>query len=117
MNVRQDVFDAVQSQIDLDIDFKKLCAEIYFHPGGDTLRLSFKGLVFLSDYLPSNKVDVLIENQNRKTMPSKHYVFLTRYNKMPYYIGGKYITFFDEDAAFLFKMCDGDIENVKEVTK
>ena len=49
-------------------------------------------------------------------MPSKHYVFLTRYCKAPYYIGMKSIVFFDEDEALIFKLCDGDIDNVKTVT-
>lgn len=116
MSIRQQVFDDVQTQVDEELDYKKFCREVFFHPGGESLRLNFKGSIFLSDYLPCHVVDIVDKTQSLKTMPSKHFVFLSKYSKLPYYMGKNSITFFDEDAAFLFKLCDGDIDNVKKVT-
>lgn len=116
MSIRQKVFQDVQDQHNEELDYKKFCREVFFHPGGESLRLNFKGCGFLADYLPCNVVDIVDKTQSITTMPSKHYVFLSKYSKLPYYMGKHTITFFDEEAAFLFKLCDGDIDNVKKVT-
>jgi len=88
----------------------------FFHPGGDALRLSSLGLKYLSQYYTCHTIDVLEKGHSRTRMPSKHYVFLGKYCKTPYYIDMYNIVFFDEETAFLFKLCDGDIDNVKSVT-
>ena len=61
-------------------------------------------------------VEVLAGSDKRE-IPAKNYIFLARYCKAPYYIGTDKLVFFDEDEAFLFKLCDGDIENVDQVTQ
>lgn len=95
--------------------YKQFCANVFFQPGGKTLRLNSKGVKILELCYTSHIVEVMDKTQSKKTMPAKHFVFLTRYCKGPYYIGAHQITFFDEDEAFIFKMCDGDIDNVKTV--
>lgn len=95
--------------------YKKFCANVFFQPGGNTLRLKTEGVTVLETYYTSHIVEIIDKTQTKKNMPAKHYVFLTRYCKGPYYIGSRSITFFDEDEAFIFKMCDGDIDNVKTV--
>ena len=102
---------------DYQSTYKEFCAIVFFHPGGKALRLRSNGLDILSKHYPHYDVEILDETRNRKNMPSKHYVFLTRYCKAPYYIGMNEITFFDEDEALIFKLCDGDIDNVETVTK
>ena len=116
MESRKSLFEDLQEQHDLNISFRYFCILYCFHPGGESLRLNHKGIKFLSDFYPCHAIDVVDKNQSKKTMPSKHYVFLGKYCKMPYYIGEHHITVLDEDAAFLFKLCDGDIDNVKTVT-
>lgn len=116
MNIRVEIFEEIQDKLNKNIDYREFCRSIFFHPGGKSLRLNFYGMNFLAKYLPCHVIEVLNKKQNKKTMPSKHYVFLGKYAKKPYYIGEHTITFFDEDAAFLFKLCDGDISNVKTVT-
>ena len=96
--------------------YKKFCANVFFHPGGKSLRLNYDGVKILNKCFASFKVDILDQTRSRERMPSKHFVFLTRYCKAPYYIGRQYITFFDEEEALVFKLCDGDIENVTSVS-
>lgn len=101
-------------------EYQKFCSKIFFHPGGKALRLRSDGLDFLKSYYPHYIVEIsdginVATGSNTKGMPSKHYVFLTRFCRKPYYIGSKRIVFFDEEEAFLFKLCDGDIDNVKAV--
>lgn len=95
--------------------YKEFCAAVFFHPGGKTVRLRKDGVKTLEISYTSHIVEVLDRTKTKKNMPSKHFVFLTRYCKGPYYIATHEIIFFDEDEAFIFKMCDGDIDNVKEV--
>lgn len=98
--------------------YKIFCSNLFFHPGGEALRLCNDGVKFLEKYHTSHTIDI-IEFQksgtNTSNMPSKHFVFLSRFCRKPYYIGMKKIIFFDEEEAFLFKLCDGDIDNVKTV--
>lgn len=95
--------------------YKKFCADFFFHPGGKALRLRSIGVKLLSSCYTPHIVEIMDKKQSRKKMPAKHFVFLTRYCKGPYYIGTHEIVFFEEDEAFIFKMCDGDIDNVKTV--
>ena len=96
--------------------YKEFCRAVFFHPVGSTLRLRHSGFKTLSAYYPHYMVEIMDKDQTRANMPSKHYVFLGRQCKAPYYIGMHEIIFFDEDEAFIFKMCDGDIDNVKTIS-
>ena len=87
--------------------------QVFFHPTGDGLRLSRDGLTIFKRHFPYHVVDSKSETNGRT---SGHYIFLARFCRKPYYIGLKRITFFDEEEAFLFKMCDGDVDNVKEIS-
>lgn len=116
---RNDIYSALKEDYPNEYmsTYKEFCAAVFFHPGGKALRLRFSGLDTLSKHYPHYDVEILDTTQNRKNMPSKHYVFLTRYCKAPYYIGMNTIVFFDEDEALIFKLCDGDIDNVETVAK
>ena len=123
-NIFQDIKERSPNKLELDKkgehSFSKFCSKIFFHPGGSALRINNNGLEFLKTYYPHYIIEVndninSVAGHNTKGMPSKHYVFLTRFCRKPYYIGSKKIVFFDEEEAFLFKLCDGDIENVKAV--
>ena len=70
----------------------------------------------MEKFLPIYDVEIMDEDHNREIMPSKHFVFLMHYCKAPYYIRKNGIIFLDEDEALIFKLCDGDIDNVKTVT-
>ena len=96
--------------------YKEFCAGVFFQPGGKTLRLRSDGVKTLATCYTPHIVEVMDKTKTKKNMPSKHFVFLTRYCKGPYYIATHEIIFFDEDEAFIFKMCDGDIDNVKSVS-
>lgn len=96
------------------INFKEFCSTYFFHPGGDAIRLNYHGLNYLKQFLKCHTVECI--DMKKQFMPAKHYVFLAKFCRRPYYIGENYITFFDEEEAFLFKLCDGDIDNVKEVS-
>lgn len=98
------------------LSYQEFCAMIFFQPGGTTLRLKSYGWEILSNHYPSHIVHIVDKSRTRDKMPSKHYVFLTRYCKAPYYIGLTAISFFDEEEAMVFKLCDGDIDNVKKIT-
>lgn len=96
--------------------YKEFCAGVFFHPGGKALRIRYDGVKTLSECYTQHVVDILDETQTKKHMVAKHFVFLTRYCNGPYYIGKNKIIFFDEDEAFIFKLCGGDIDNVKKVS-
>ena len=98
-----------------DFTFKEFCHAAYFHPVGSAKRLKNHGYMFLRKYYPCHEVEVPI-TEKRKNIPAKHYLFLARFCRKPYYIGKKKIIFFDEEEGFLFKLCDGDIDNVKTVS-
>lgn len=97
------------------LTFEDFCRQKFFHPVSDALRLSLAGVQFLEENgLKAHAVDMIKETK-KSEIPSKHYIFLAKYCRKPYYIGSNKIYFFDEEEAFLFKMCDGDIENVSQV--
>lgn len=85
----------------------------FYHPMGDGLRLSISGLIYLESLTTCYDIE---SDPGSEPRPSKHYLFLARFCRKPYYIGLKKITFFDEEEAFLFKLCDGNIDNVQEVS-
>ncbi len=85
----------------------------FFHPMGDGIRLHMAGLIYLETLVTCYDID---SDPGSEPRPSKHYLFLARFCRKPYYIGLKKITFFDEEEAFLFKLCDGNIDNVQEVS-
>ncbi len=85
---------------------------MFFHPIGDGLRLNNYGLVIFKKTFPYHIVDSK-PGQEKRT--SGHYIFLARFCRQPYHIGTKTITFFDEEEAFLFKLCDGNVDNVQAV--
>ena len=110
MSERQKIFD----KADTKMKFDSFCKEFFWHPVGDALRLSNTGLTYLKECIPYFEVEVLDKN-NIKSMPGKHFIYLARFCRKPYYIGVREIVFFDEEEAFIFKLCDGDIENVREI--
>ena len=100
----------------LTINFKDFGPFAYWHPAGDGNRLRLEGLKLFKKYqFPYYTVEVL-DGLDKKELPSKHYIFLARYCKNPYYIGTDKIIFLDEEEAFVFKMCDGNIDNVKDIS-
>lgn len=100
-----------------DINFNDFCRMTFWHPGTITnaKRLKSSGLTILKQYYPHFVVDVF-DKKPKAEIPAKHYVFLAKFCKKPYYIGTNRIIFFDQEEAFIFKMCDGDVDNVKEVS-
>ena len=112
MNTRKDIY----SQLKTQLTFEDFCKSVFWHPVGDHKRLSHDGFIFLKSRLRDqcHEVDVF-KKLDKSTMPGKHFIFLARFCRKPYYIGTNKIFFFDEEEAFLFKLCDGDIDNVKEV--
>lgn len=115
---RQDFYDDIKRQrpnLLRNLTFPEFCREAYYHPVGDYKRLKQKGYILFKKIYPYFVVDVL-EGLDKHIMPSKHYLFLARYCKKPYYISQDKIIFFDEQEAFIFKMCDGNIDNVKEIS-
>lgn len=85
---------------------------IFFHPMGDGLRLGGIGLKLFKKHFPYHIVE---SDPGPEHRTSGHYLFLAQFCRQPYHIGLKTITFFDEEEAFLFKLCDGNIDNVKDV--
>ena len=116
---RQQIFDDVRKKSPSydKMSFKEFCASIFFHPGGKALRLRANGIAILKDFFPTFDVDIMDKEQSKKNMPSKHFVFLMKYCKAPYYIRNNGVIFLDEEEALIFKLCDGDIANVKNVTE
>ena len=98
-----------------DRSYKTFCRETFWGPGGDSIRLKNNGLTYLKEYYTIHTVEVLgkLEKDN---MPSKHFVYLSKYCKFPYYIGTNRVMFLNEEEAFIFKMVDGDIDNVKDIS-
>lgn len=96
-------------------DYKTFSASFFFFPAGDKLRLNYEGLEFLKKIFEPFEVEV-VDQKSKRQIPSKHYVFLAKFCRKPYYIGNRRIVFFDDEEAFLFKMCDGDIDNVQEIS-
>lgn len=117
MSERQAIYDEIYLRFKSSMEFKQFCGLYFFHPVGDALRLNHDGLLMLRNYMPEFIVDVLNPKNPGKnlTLPGKHFIYLARFCRKPYYIGANEIIFFDEEEAFIFKLCDGDIENVKEI--
>lgn len=115
---RKQIFDEFLSSMNdlsrTNISFHEFCSTYFFHPSSDAIRLNFYGSNILSMSLKCYKVDVV--GQKKSEIPFKHYHYLAKFCRKPYYIGENYIMFFDEEEAFLFKLCDGSIDNVKEVS-
>ena len=110
MSQRKAYFDEKVTDDTVTYEFWK--PVIFFHPMGDGLRLSHQGVKALTKLDTAHVVDSVSADRER---PSKHYIFLARFCRKPYFIGKSKIIFFDEEEAFLFKLCDGDIDNVQEV--
>lgn len=98
-----------------EIPFEEFCRDCFYHPTGDEKRLRQYGCSLLRNYFPSYYVEWQ-ENIVPEQLPSKHLYWLTKYCKQAYYIGRDKIIFFDEDDALIFKLCDSDMDIVKEVT-
>ena len=114
MNPREKYFEEIGEQL----SYNEWARYIFFYPTGDGLRLSIVGQTIMSIHYPSYTVDSKSEFDSvpgREVRKSKHYIFLARFCRKPYYISRDQIIFFDEEEAFLFKLCDGDIDNVQEV--
>jgi len=94
------------------LTYQEWCREVFFHPIGDYMRLNRFGLELFKSHLTHHIVDSVTDTGVRA---SKHYIFLSRFCRQPYYIAPSIIVFFDEEEAFLFKLCDGDVDNVAEV--
>ena len=111
MSGRQQYFDSTVSGQKYTYD--EWMRVMFFHPIGDALRLSNDGLKLFKKHFPYHIVD----SSNAETMirTSGHFIFLARFCRQPYHIGATTITFFDEEEAFLFKLCDGDVDNVQAV--
>ena len=110
MSKRQKYFDATSAG--QKFTFDEWMRVTFFHPIGDALRLSNDGLKLFKKHFSYHIVDSNSENMVRT---SGHFIFLARFCRQPYHIGTKTITFFDEEEAFLFKLCDGDVDNVQAV--
>ena len=106
---RQKIYDETGTPM----TFKEFNEKIFFTLAGDGIRLSLDGLRFFKS--KAHPIHVVDLTEARRAFPSKHFIFLARFCRKPYYIGTDNIYFLDEEEAFLFKMCDGDIENVKSV--
>lgn len=102
-----------QEVVNAKLDFQAFNGTIFFTPAGDHLRLSYDGLNFFKSR--QYTIHVVELSELKRDFPAKHFIFLARFCRKPYYIGSDKIHFLDEEEAFLFKMCDGDIENVKTV--
>jgi hypothetical protein len=89
-------------------EFGLWCRTVWFYPTGDQIRLNWFGVGLFSEMLPS--YEVWIPEDRRK---SKHYLFLNRYCKEPYYIEPGKAVFFNENEAMVFKLCDGDLDNLE----
>lgn len=94
------------------VDYKTWCQTVWFYPTGEQLRLNSLGVeLFSQKFTPYT---VLVPADRRK---AKHYLFLNRYCKKPYFIEAGKVIFFDEHEAMVFKLCDGDFDNVDELIK
>lgn len=109
-NQRQKYFDSTAKGQKTTYD--KWMREVFFHPMGDGLRLGNAGLKLFKKHFSYHVVD---SNPGPGHRTSGHYIFLARFCREPYHIGSEAITFFDDEEAFLFKLCDGDVDNVKDV--
>lgn len=109
MSQRRAYFD--EKVTDDTVTYEFWSPVVFFHPMGDGLRLSNHGAKVLAKLDTAYEIDSVEERER----PAKHYLFLARFCRKPYFIGKSKIIFFDEEEAFLFKLCDGDIDNVQEV--
>jgi hypothetical protein len=96
-------------------DYNTFSSKFFFFPAGDKLRLNYEGLEFMKKIFKPFEVEV-IDQKSKRQIPSKHYVYLAKFCRKPYYIGNHRIVFFDDEEAFLFKMCDGDVDVVQEIS-
>ena len=110
---REKYFRMLDHYDGVGIDYDGWMRQVFFHPRGDGLRLSRDGLTIFKRHFPYYTVESKPVPEQRT---SGHYIFLARFCRKPYHIGLDTITFFDEEEAFLFKMCDGDVDNVKEIS-
>jgi len=109
---RQKYFDLMSSST-FNLRSDEWMRNVFFHPIGDGLRLSNNGLKLFKTHFPYHTVESKPGPEHRT---SGHYIFLARFCRKPYHIALDTIIFFDEEEAFLFKMCDGDVDNVKEIS-
>lgn len=116
---RKEIYDELKMKDStiVGMNLNDFCRITFWHPGTITnaKRLKSSGLTILKQYYPHFVVDVF-DKKPKVDIPAKHYVFLAKFCKKPYYIGTNRIIFFDQEEAFIFKMCDGDVDNVKEVS-
>lgn len=88
--------------------------DVFWFPVGEEMRLKFDGFKLLKKHFPCHIIDQVAREE--KPIKSKHLIFLARFCRQPYYIyGSDHIAFFDEEEAFIFKLCDGDIDNVEQI--
>lgn len=96
------------------LDYDEWIKNVFWFPTGDGMRITFEGYQILSKHFPHYNIESDATAEKPRT--AKHFIFLARFCRQPYYIyGSDYIVFFDEEEAFIFKLCDGDIDNVEEV--
>ena len=110
MKTRQDYFTQIAS--DQKETYDDWCKRMFFHPIGGALRLNGTGVEEFQKFFTGHLVNAIDVEHQRK---SGDYIFLARFCRMPYYIAHTYIMFFDEEEAFLFKLCDGNVDNVKDI--
>lgn len=116
MTKRQLIYNYILSSDKTIGDYSNFCMDMFFYPVGDHMRLKKHGCLILEKHFTAHIVNVDSGLDGQQTA-SKHFIFLARFCRMPYYIGTNRIVFFDEQEAMLFKLCDGDIDNVSKVIK
>lgn len=119
MTERQELYDYITEKypkhITPKIDtFEKFCLYVFWWPNGDFVRITWKGVLVLKKAYTCHEVSSI--NTGEHSSPSKHFLFLSKFCRKPYYIGKDKIIFFDEEEALLFKLCDGDVDNVQQVS-
>lgn len=111
-DIRQKYYQSFMQHPDIT-NYQDWCRQIWFHPAGKEIRLSSLGLALFREAQTMHTVR-LSEKDRRK---AKHYIFLSKYCKEPYYIDPEKVVFCDEHEAMVFKLCDGDFDNVNEISK
>lgn len=110
MNTRQKYYNLFMGDNSDLTDYATWCKTVWFYPTGAQIRLNSLGLELFSQQLPHHTV--LIPEDHRK---AKHYLFLSKYCREPYFIEPGRAVFFDEQEAMVFRLCDGDFDNFDEI--
>lgn len=92
-------------------DYKQFAKKIFFSTSGDGKRVRYDFWKLFPDF-DRHEVET---PYMLKDFPPKFYLFLSKTCERPYYIGNHNIIFVDENEAFTFKLCDGDIDTWRAV--